>query len=108
MNEVSSVVTIPGTGRALYWKLVALAASDFWAAMRRFHVESELATAALLARDGYGFGFIRVRAGGGLVSQQIGQHYSSIVSEVQIELLFVIFGTMAAQARHMAGYRFCA
>ena len=30
VNEVSSVVTIPGNWRALYWKLATLVASDFW------------------------------------------------------------------------------
>ena len=108
VDDVSSAVTIPGICRASYWKRATLVASDFGTAACRFRVESELASAALLARDGKDFGFRRARAGEGLTSQDPGRNYASAVIEVQIELLCVLFGTTPMQAGYMAGYRFSA
>ena len=48
------------------------------------------------------------RAGAGLTSQDLGRNYDPAVIEVQIEMLFVIFGAAPKKTRHMAGYRFFA
>ena len=106
VDAVSSAVAIPGISRASYWARATLAASDFGAAACRFDVESELATAAHLARDGKNFGLRRARAGEGLTSQDLGRNYAPSVIEVQIEMLRAIFGDTPKQARRMAGYRF--
>ena len=83
-DEVSSAVTIPGIWRASYWKRARpwshrRVASDFGAATCRFHVESDLPIAALLARDGQDFGLRRAHAVEGLTSQDLGRNYASAV-----------------------------